>query len=67
MAKQVPSSRHRDHGNKRPISLELLHHHLGHHKCRTIADGEAWQDTTVCMSPEQGCITCGISTTCNCP
>ncbi len=45
MSKQVPSSRHCDNGNKKRISLELLHHRLGHRKCRTIlaaADGEVW-------------------------
>ena len=65
LSKQVPSSRHRDNSNKKRISLELLHHRLGHRKCRTIlaaADGDVWRDTTVRMSPEQGCVTCGIST-----
>jgi transposase InsO family protein len=62
----TPSARQRDHtNNKKRLSLELLHNRLGHRKCRTLlAAGEhnLWADVTVRMSPESGCLSCGIST-----
>jgi hypothetical protein len=45
--------------------LELLHHRLGHHKCRTLLAANKhnlWDDTTIRMTGETGCLTCGIAT-----
>jgi hypothetical protein len=64
----VPSARQRDHTTstaKKRISLELLHTRLGHRKCRTLlaaSEHNLWEDATVRMSPETGCLSCGIST-----
>ncbi len=62
----APSPRNRDHSNyKKRLSLELLHRQLGHRKCCTLlatSEHQLWQDKAVCMSPETGCLTCGIST-----
>jgi hypothetical protein len=41
---------------------------LGHHKCRTLlatSKHNLWNDTTVCMSPETGCLNCSIATICS--
>lgn len=62
----IPSARQRDHtNNKKRLSLELLHKRLGHRKCRTLlaaSEHNLWEDVTVRMSPETGCLSCGIST-----
>ncbi len=62
----IPSSRNRDHStNRKRISLELLHRRLGHRKCRTLlaaSNHQLWEDTAIRMSPETGCLSCGIAT-----
>ncbi len=62
----VPSARHREHTtNKKRLSLELLHTRLGHRKCRTLlaaSEHNLWEDVTIRMSPETGCLGCGIAT-----
>lgn len=61
----VPSTRQRDHStNKKRLSLELLHNRLGHRKCCTLltaSEHNLREDVTVCMSPEAGCLSCGIA------
>ncbi len=62
----VPSARHREHTtNKKQLSIELLHTRLGHRKCRTLlaaSEHNLWEDVTIRMSPETGCLSCGIAT-----
>jgi hypothetical protein len=62
----VPSARHREHNtNKKRLSLELLHTRLGHRKCRTLlaaSEHNLWEDVTIRMSPETGCLSCGVAT-----
>jgi transposase InsO family protein len=62
----VPCNHSHDHSaNKRRISLDFLHQQLGHRKCRAIlaaSEHDMWDDTLVCMGPEQDCISCDIST-----
>jgi hypothetical protein len=63
----VPSLRNRDHseGARRLLSLEVLHNRLGHRKCRTLlaaSEHHLWGDTGVLMTPEAGCLDCGIAT-----
>jgi transposase InsO family protein len=63
----VPSLRNRDHseGARRLLSLEVLHNRLGHRKCRTLlaaSEHHLWGDAGVLMTPEAGCLDCGIAT-----
>jgi hypothetical protein len=61
----IPSAHEQDHTNYKRLSLELLHNRLGHRKCciiLTVSEDNLWEDVTVCMSPETGCLSCGIST-----
>jgi len=62
----VPSLHNRNHSkSKNYVSLELLHRRLGHRKCRTLLaanEHHLWEDTMVRMSPEAGCLSCGIAT-----
>lgn len=63
----VPSIRSRDHSAwaKKRISLEVLHNRLGHCKCRTLlaaSEHNLWADTNILMTPEVGCLSCGIAT-----
>jgi hypothetical protein len=47
------------------LPLELLHACLGHWKCRTLLstdEHQLWQDVIIRMSPETGCLSCGIAT-----
>ena len=42
----------------------ILHRQLGHRKCHTLlaaSEHNLWQDTTVRMSPETGCLSCSIA------
>jgi hypothetical protein len=60
----VPAYHNKDQ-NKKRLPLELLHIRLGHRKCRTLlaaSESDLWEDTTVCMTEETGCLTCGIAT-----
>jgi transposase InsO family protein len=47
------------------LPLELLHARLGHRKCRTLLSAnehQLWKDVSIRMSPETGCLSCGIAT-----
>jgi hypothetical protein len=47
------------------VPLELLHARLGHRRCRTLLaanEHRLWKDTVIRMSPENGCLSCGIAT-----
>jgi hypothetical protein len=61
---KVPTYRNKDQDKKR-LPLELLHLRLGHHKCRTLlaaSEHQLWEDTTVRMTGETGCLSCDIAT-----
>jgi hypothetical protein len=62
----IPANRNHDHlANKRRIGLELLHQRLGHWKCHALlaaSEHGVWEDTIICMGPEQECISRDIST-----
>jgi hypothetical protein len=50
------------------LPLDLLHARLCHHKCRTLLSAnehQLWKDVTIRMSPETGCLSCGIATACS--
>jgi hypothetical protein len=60
----VPAYHNKDNAKKR-LPLELLHQRLGHRKCRTLLaanEHHLWEDTTIHMTGEVGCLTCGIAT-----
>jgi hypothetical protein len=47
------------------VSLKLLHNRLGHRKCHTLLatnKHDLWNDTIICMSSDNGCLSCGITT-----
>jgi hypothetical protein len=61
---RVPAYRNKDQDKKR-LPLELLHLRLGHRKCRTLlaaSEHQLWEDTTVHMTGETGCLTCDVAT-----
>jgi hypothetical protein len=63
----VPAYRNKD-NNKKCLPLELLHQRLGHRKCRTLLaanEHQLWEDVTIRMTGETGCLTCGIATICS--
>jgi len=60
----IPTYRNKDQ-NKKRLPLELRHSRLGHRKCRTLlaaSEHNLWEDTTIRMTGETGCLTCGIAT-----
>jgi len=64
---RVPAYRNKDQDKKR-LPLELLHLRLGHRKCRTLlaaSEHQLWEDTTVRMTGETGCLTCDVATICS--
>jgi transposase InsO family protein len=61
---RIPTYRNKDQNWKR-IPLELLHARLGHRKCRTLlaaSEHNLWEDASIRMTGETGCLTCGIAT-----
>ncbi len=63
----MPSLCNRDHskGAHKFLSLEILHHRLGHRKWRTLlaaSEHHLWGDAGVLMTSELGCLDCGIAT-----
>jgi hypothetical protein len=51
---------------KKRISLELLHNHLAHRKCRALlaaSQNNVWFNAVIRMVPEKECESCKISTT----
>jgi hypothetical protein len=60
----IPTYRNKDQ-NKKRLPLELRHSRLGHRKCRTLlaaSEHNLGEDTTIRMTGETGCLTCGIAT-----
>jgi len=61
---KIPTYRNKDQDKKR-LPLELLHHCLGHRKCRTLltaSEHNLWEDTTIRMTGETGSLMCSIAT-----
>lgn len=62
----VPAFRNKDLPQQmKHLPLELVHARLGHQHCRSLLaanEHRLWQDTTIHMSPEVGCLSCGIAT-----
>jgi uncharacterized protein YdcH (DUF465 family) len=61
---KVPTYCNKD-PHKTHVPLELLLHRLGHRKCWTLLaanEHNLWEDSTIRMTGETGCLMCGIAT-----